>query len=75
MNHDHSPARVASSSGGEVRTVVRLRQVILQRGAPGRRRAQLGRAAWTEPFEPVEPLSAERGHPGHDDRAKDAFRQ
>jgi hypothetical protein len=47
--------------------------VLLQRGAPGCRGAQLGHASWPEPIEPVEPLGAERGHPGHDDHTQDAF--
>jgi len=61
--------------GGEVRLVVCLRQVLLQRGSPCRRRAQLGRATRPESLESVEPLGAERGHPGHADHAQDAFRQ
>jgi hypothetical protein len=43
--------------------------------APGCRYAQLGHASWSEPFEPVEPLGTERGHPGHDDHTQDAFRK
>ena len=61
--------------GGEARLVVGVGQVLLQRGAPGGRRSQLGRAARAESFEPVEPLGAKRCHPGHYDRAKDAFRK
>src|SRR5215207_10715103 len=42
--------------GGELRLLVGLSQVLLQRSAPGCCCAQLGHTSWPEPFEPVEPL-------------------
>src|SRR5918996_4167774 len=55
-NHVDKPRPLASESGfvfgGELRLVVGLSQVLLQRSAPGCCCAQLGDARWPESFEP-----------------------
>src|SRR5829696_8430288 len=64
-DHVDEPRPLAGESGlvfgGELRLVTGLSQVLLQRSAPGRRRAQLGHARWSESFEPFELLGVERG--------------
>ena len=49
--------------------------MLLECCTPGRRHAQLGRPTHSEPFEPIEPLGAERRRPGHADHAEDAHGQ
>ena len=66
MNHDHSPARAASSSGANSGSSSDWAKCFSSAARPAAAARSSATPGWPEPLEPVEPLGAKRCHAGHD---------